>query len=294
MTKKNQTTSNYEKCNPDNVIPTKENVDYDRVYSYSVDPNFSFFKANRKVNKGHVRVIENAIIGGDHKAEYILPIRVDINTYKIIDGQHRYEAFKKAWGNGSKERMRVMYENLPIDEKEKMRTIVDINSTNRNWTTQEYENRLREEGNKYIAKIDEFGKTHTLCQKVNAKGEISYHSRYTHAMIFGRNITKDIKKGSIKVTDKDIEFADRIHSEIEKLMCALGKERNSWFEGFIFAWYNIRKNDGLYNNIIDELGMYNICENIKNYSIEWQFETKTSTWENNFRNAIWQIKSEMF
>lgn len=277
-----------------NVIPTKENVDYSRIYYFNVDPNFSFFKANRDLIKKHIRDIEKSINDGDYKSTYIAPIRVDINSSKIVDGQHRYEAFKKAWSNGSKEMMKVIFEDLPEDEKMKLDVVVDINSSTTNWSNLAYQKRLREEGNKHILNIEEFGKTHALCQKVNKKGEVTgFYPRYVYAIVMGRNITSEVKDGSVKVTDKDIEFGEQMHSELDMIVDALGYEINSWFESFAYAWYNIRKNDKANSNLIDELGMKTICENIKDYFEGWQLVTRKTDWENRFRSAIWEIKRKM-
>ena len=275
------------------VVPTIENVDYNRIYCFRNDPNFGFFKANRDLNKKHIKDIENAIENGTYKAKYIAPIRIDINTLKVIDGQHRYEAFKKAWKNGSDEIMRVIFEDLPEDEKEKLDVVIDINSSNSNWSINAYQKRLREEGNKHILNIEEFGKTHARCQKKNSKGEvIGFYPRYVYAIIMGRNISNEVKNGTIRVTDSDIEFGEKMHYELDRLVSALGYKINSWFESFAFAWYNIRKNDKANSELIDELGMDVICQNIKSYFEGWQVVTRKTDWENRFRAAIWEIKRQ--
>lgn len=286
--------SSYEKGSMVNVIPTKENVDYDRIYHFNIDPKFAFFKANRDLSKKHIKDIENSIIDGKFKAKYIAPIRVDINTLKVIDGQHRYEAFKKSWNNGSTEEMRVMFEDLPSDEKVKLDVVVDINSSTTNWSNLAYQKRLREEGNKHILNIEEFGRIHALCQKVNKKGEvIGFYPRYVYAIIKGRNITNEVKDGTVNVTDKDIEFGEQMHYELDMLVDALGYEINTWFESFAYAWYNIRKNDKANSSLIDELSIKVICENIKEYFEGWQLVTRKTEWENRFRTAIWEIKRKL-
>lgn len=274
-----------------NEIPTKKNVDYLRIYCFTSDPNFNFFKANRDLKKGHIKEINKAIEEGEYKSKYIAPIRVDINSLKVLDGQHRYEAFKQAWKNGSTESMKVIFEDLPEDEREKLDVVVDINSTTSNWSINAYQKRLKEEGNKYILNVEEFGKTHTLCQKKNKKGDIiGYNPRYVYAIVMGRNITNEVKDGSIKVTDKDIEFGKQMHHELDMIIKALNYELNTWFESFAYAWHNIRKNDRANSALVDEIGIGTICENIKDYFKGWQLVTRKTEWENRFRTAIWEIK----
>lgn len=97
-----------------NVVPTKENVDYDRIYYFTKDPGFGRFPGDRDLDKGHVIDIQKGIETGKHKEKFIAPIRVDINTLNLEDGKHRYNAFLKAWKNGTKAEMRVMFENMPM------------------------------------------------------------------------------------------------------------------------------------------------------------------------------------
>ena len=275
------------------VVPTIENVDYNRIYCFRNDPKFGFFKANRDFSKKHIKDIDKAIENGTYKAKYIAPIRVDINTLNVIDGQHRYEAFKKAWKSGSDEIMKVIFEDLPEDEKEKLNVIIDINSSTSNWSIDAYQKKLIEEGNKHILNIEEFGKTHALCQKVNRKGEVTgYFPRYVYAIVMGRNLSNDVKNGTIRVTDSDIEFGEQMYYELDRLVNALGYEINSWFESFAFAWHNIRKNDKANSALIDELGIDVICQNIKSYFEGWQVVTRKTDWENRFRTAIWEIKRQ--
>ena len=66
---------------------------------------------------------------------------------------------------------------------------------------------------------------------------------------------------------------------------------NSWFEGFAHAWYNIRKNDGAYNAIIEEVGMDTICKNIGKFLTGLHQSTKKSVWEERFRTIIWGAKN---
>lgn len=277
-----------------NVVPTKNNVDYNMIYSFNSNPNFGFFKANRDLNKPHIKKIEKAILEGKYMAKFIAPIRIDINTMKIIDGQHRYTAFKGAWDKGSTEIMRVIFEDLPADEIEKLDVVVDINSTTSNWSINAYQKRLKEEGNVHMLNIEQFGKTHALCQKKNKKGEVTgFYPRYVYAIVMGRNITNNVKGGDIKVTDADVMFGEQMHTELKMLVDTLGYEVNSWFESFAYAWYNIRKNDKMYCSVIDKIGMDVILNNIKKYFEGWHLVTRKTEWEQRFRTAIWEIKREI-
>ena len=280
-----------------NTVPTKKDVDYNRIYVFNdpiiVENTFKFYDDNRALNKSHIKEIQLDIDKTPNKAKYFAPVRIDINTMGIADGQHRVSAFLKAWEAGSKEPMRVIFEDYPLDANERMSVIARMNGTNKNWGVNDHQHRLLVENNIHMINIESFGKSHTLCQKKNKKGEvIDFFPRYAYAILLGKNATKDVKDGSIKISKSDLDFGEQIHTELEQLVTALGYEVNSWFESFAHAWYNIRRNDKANSALIDELGLENICKNIRNYFHGWQVVTRKTEWENRFRTAIWEVKRE--
>ena len=275
-----------------NVIPTKDNVEYNKIYYYT-DRNlvdkFGFYKANRPLNKRHIKEIKEEFDNGQYHGKYVAPIRVNINNLNIADGQHRKVAFVESVSDEAY--LKVIFEDFPIDEIAAMDVVVDINSSTDNWGITAYANRLKTDGNKAILNIEEFGKSHKLTQKVNRNGEVvGYFPRYVYAIVLGRNATKEVKDGSITVTKKDMEFGEKMHDELEKLVDALGYEMNSWFESFALAWRNIRLNGKNDSEVIDKLGFDTICKHISDYFKGYPLVGRKTKWEQRFRDAIWQIK----
>ena len=275
-----------------NVIPTKNNVEYNKIYYYT-DRNlvdkFGFYKANRPLNKRHIKEIKEEFDNGQYHGKYVAPIRVNINNLNIADGQHRKVAFVESVSDEAY--LKVIFEDFPIDEIAAMDVVVDINSSTDNWGITAYANRLKTDGNKAILNIEEFGKSHKLTQKVNRSGEVvGYFPRYVYAIVLGRNATKEVKDGSITVTKEDLEFGEKMYDELEKLVDALGYEMNSWFESFALAWRNIRLNGKNDSEVIDKLGFDTICKHIHYYFKGHQIVTRKTEWENRFRVAIWEIK----
>ena len=275
-----------------NVIPTKDNVEYNKIYYYT-DRNlvdkFGFYKANRPLNKRHIKEIKEEFDNGQYHGKYVAPIRVNINNLNIADGQHRKVAFVESVSDEAY--LKVIFEDFPIDEIAAMDVVVNINSSTDNWGITAYANRLKTDGNKAILNIEEFGKSHKLTQKVNRSGEVvGYFPRYVYAIVLGRNATKEVKDGSITVTKEDLEFGEKIYDELEKLVDALGYEMNSWFESFALAWRNIRLNGKNDSEVIDKLGFDTICKHIHHYFKGHQIVTRKTEWENRFRTAIWEIK----
>lgn len=280
-----------------NVIPTKETVDYNRIYVYDdldvVEKAFKMYEDNRTLYKTHISEIQADIDKFPYKSKFFSPLRVDINTMCIADGQHRLEAYKRAWKNGSKEPMRVIYEDYPTsnDGRDRMDIISRINGTNKNWGVNDHQHRLLAENNTSMVNIREFGMSHKLCQKKNKNGEVvDFYPRYAYAILLGRNATKEVKDGSIKASKKDLVFGEKMNGELEMLVDALGYEMNSWFESFAHAWYNIRQNDKANSSLIDELGLETICKHIYKFFNGWHPVTRKTEWENRFRTAIWEIK----
>jgi hypothetical protein len=257
---------------------------------------FNMYEDNRNLDKKHIAEIENDIDKEPYKAKFISPLRVDINTMGVADGQHRLEAFKRAWENGSKEIMKVIFEDYPISNEghDRMSIISRINGTNKNWGVTDHQHRLLIEGNTNMVNIAEFGKTHRLCQKKNKKGEVvDFYPRYAYAILLGRNATKEVKDGSIKVSKQDLKFGEQINNELEHLVDSLGYEMNSWFESFAHAWYEIRKTDKLYNEVIDEiLGIDAVYENIFSKFKGYQICTRKSEWLARFRGALSEMKRD--
>ena len=279
-----------------NEVPTKETVDYNRIYIYNdldvVEKNFKMYEDNRCLYKNHINEIQADIDKGPYKSKFFSPIRVDINTMGVADGQHRIEAYKRAWQNGSSEPMRVIFEDYPTSNngKDRMDIISRINGTNKNWGVNDHQHRLLAENNTSMVNIRDFGMNHRLCQKRNKKDDVvDFYPRYAYAILLGRNATKDVKEGSIRVSKKDLQFGERMNGELEQLVDALGYEMNTWFESFAHAWYDIRKTDIVYNAIIDRIGLENICNYISRFFEGYHPVTRKTDWERRFRTAIGEI-----
>lgn len=275
-----------------NFIPTKENVNYNRIYLFNnpkAVEKFNFHNENRFLKKSHIKEIIKDIESSPFHSKYFNPIRVDINTLSIADGQHRLSAFLKAWENGSKEVLRVIFEDYPKNDM--INIVAKINSSNKNWTVSDYQHKLLVQGDDAMNQLERFGKEHTLTQKLNKDGEVvGCYPRYVYAIVFGKNITSDVKKSNVVIEEGQVEFAAKLHSELEQLVQALGYEVSSWFESFACAWYNIRKNDGAYSQIVDEIGIITIADNIKRYFDGFNIVTRKSEWEQRFRNALFDMK----
>lgn len=275
-----------------NVIPTKDNVEYNRVYYYT-DRNlanrFGTYEANKPLNIRHIKEIKEEFDNGQYRGKYVAPITVDINNLKIVDGQHRRAAFVESDSNEAY--LQVIFEDLPTNESDAMDVVIAINSSTDNWGISAYEKHLKADDKKSIFNVEEFGKSHKLTQKVNRRGEVvGYFPRYVYAIVLGRNATMQANNGNIYVSKKELEFGEKMYDELEKLVDALGYEIDKWFESFAAAWYNIRLKDGANSALVDKLGFDTICKHIPDYFKGYPLVGRKTKWEQQFRDAIWQIK----
>ena len=275
-----------------NVIPTKDNVEYDRVYCYT-DRNlvnkFGTYEANKPLNIRHIMEIRDEFDNGQYRGKYVAPITVDINNLKIVDGQHRRAAFVESDSNEAY--LQVIFEDLPTNESDAMDVVIAINSSTDNWGINAYEKHLKADDKKSIFNAEEFGKSHKLTQKVNRRGEVvGYFPRYVYAIVLGRNATMEANNGNIYVSKKELEFGEKMYDELEKLVDALGYEIDNWFESFAAAWYNIRLNGKNDSEVVDKLGFDTICKYISDYFKDYPLVGRKTKWEERFRDAIWQIK----
>ncbi len=276
------------------MIPNKKNIDYNRIYTYTlkdlpdIDKNFKTLDGNRQISKPHVNEIAQTIEKAKYGAKYIAPVRVDINTYNIIDGQHRVEAFRKSWTKVPDAQLKVIYEDYPYgdDHTEVLSIIADINSTNKNWSISNYIKKIEAQQNDAALKIKDFAETHWLTQKRNCKDKIvGYYPRYAYAILFGKNMSKEIKNGNIQCDYYTINRGCKLHSELQELILKLGYSMNSWFESFAQAWYDLR-NYKIYNDVIDRYGLNCTADAIKIKMHGLQPVTSKQIWFSRFVGAL--------
>lgn len=271
-----------------NVFPNTRNVEYDAIYHFTMGDCFRFLEGNREINKAHARKIERAIVN-EGAASFIDAISVDINTWIVVDGQHRLTAFREAWKKGMNVEMDVRFKNYPEDM---LPIIIKMNSNHKNWTTNDHALSIRKEGN-VMDKLFNFctDDAHQLLHRKNKKGIKTPVLRYATALILGRTITNDIKNNNVVITDEQFAFGHQLHNEAQAILNALQlRPRNAWIEGYLTAWHNIRK-DKLYSDALNQLGFETFLQHIPTY-VERMTERNVREWERQFKEAIIHITED--
>lgn len=287
-----------------NEIPTMETVEYDRIYYFDnpeiVFDKFTFAEGNRdfkKVTKtgkesydAIIKDVTKQILEGEFGSTYIAPIRVDIKTLEVEDGQHRYIAFLNAWAKGSNAKMKVIFENFPVDPKKKLKVISDIQNQ-KAWTIKDFAHLNMTLNDENTLKFNNFAITHTMCMNKNKN---SINNRYTCAFLFGTDKTNKIIKNELIVTDEILEEAHKLYEEVEKLAQIVNKEQSTWFEGFVKAWYDVRHTE-CFNTMIYEVGFNTILEEFTKHINEngSNLYTKKIDWLKLFDNIINTTRANM-
>lgn len=268
-----------------NVYPNKSNLEPDRVYHYTKGEHFKFLNGNREINKPHARKIERAIENG--AAPFIDAISVDINTYIVVDGQHRLTAFREAWSKGIEAELDVRFKEYPENI---LPIIIDMNTNHKNWTTNDRVKSITQEGN-VMDKLVKFctEDAHPLLHRINKKGIKTPTLRYSTALILGRSITQDIKENKVSISDEEFAFGHQLQKEAEAILDSLNLKTRTggWMEHFLTAWHNIRK-DRMYSDALEKLSFTTFVEQLPFY-VDRTTDGTTKEWEERLRNAISQI-----
>lgn len=231
-----------------NYIPSKENVEYNKVYEFndvSVIRKFVFDERNRdlsqKSNERHWKEIQRSIEKG--KAQYLPPILVDINTLTIVDGQNRTKAIMEAIMNGKDATLKVIFNNVKND-KELIDTIKSMNSNNgvKTWSINDHIHCSITSGNESLLKIMDFAREH----KIGPKGDMGNIS-VIQCLIFGKRVVNEINNNTLVVTDEQIEKAENLYKKMELIINALGFTVLNFQlgEGLAGALYQIYNDDEL-------------------------------------------------
>lgn len=270
------------------MIITKENVDYKRIYDLTKEDceNLGIhINGVRLTDEKHINEIAAPIINSN---PFISCIEVDINTMGIADGQHRFEAYKKAWELGYIGTIEVRFLDIPFDVYNDV--VRDKNIHSKNWTIKDYKRAARKNGNPAMVKIDEFCMSHDLLHgKLKKDGTAPIKDRYAMAFLKGANVTNEIKNATLKITKDDIDYAEEIYAEVVRLLAELQfKSTAAWFESFVQAWYDIRRDSRLLKRF-ESIGMENYYNEI--HTMERATTTSKYEWKERF-TAILQIVEE--
>lgn len=264
------------------------NVETHTIYRFE---DLSFGKlcsVNRDIRKPQVKKILRGLESGTwHRLGIIF---VDPKTREIVDGNHRFLALSmyfEKYGSFNGHKVDVVYYERPKNE-----TLADailfFNADRQAMTSKDYTKISEHNGNQAIPLIRKFGLSHKLTAKFNKKGEAKgYSERYTYAFIYGKNVTKEVKNGTIEVDEEQLAQAEMLYKEVENMIDACSLKISAWFEPFIQAWYEVRVNDRLFQNQFKKIDFRDFCEQVVEDSKDWSMDKTTkSDWTRRFNTSL--------
>lgn len=242
---------------------------------------------NRDIREAHVRKILRGLESGTwHRLGVIF---VDPETREIVDGNHRYialERYLEKYGSFDGHEIDVIYYERP--EGESLADAVKFyNSDRQAMSSKDYAKVSENNGNQAIPLIREFGQTHTLTQKINKKGEVTgFSERYAYSFIYGKNVSKEVKAGTIEIDKTQLKHADVLHKEVDQMINACDLKVSYWLEPFVQAWFEVRKNR-LFLNQFKKVTFDEYCDYVVEASHGWSLDKTTkSDWTRRFQDAL--------
>lgn len=203
--------------NPTNIGKVKE-----VSYGFAVK-NFKRSPFNRDLNEKWVSKLKKDMATGDG-LKHQQPIVVNAVTGNIIDGNHRFEAFKEGYEEGviyEGDKLRVFYEECSLDEE---RDLIIKYQNELHWKTKDYVKiaSVSSESRPYIEKLE----------KAMSGRELFEGGKYNRAAMFmtGKSIRN---KASLYLdfrgTDEEIELGCRVHDDAVKILNAFGLPHKGQF-----------------------------------------------------------------
>lgn len=230
-------------CGVNQVEVNEGNVDYNRIYEYR-DLTFGKpAKGNREINQAHIRSIYKNM-----DEDLLEEIRVDIETGYILDGNHRYFALEKYFGDGKTltKPIRVIYAKRP-NGMSVPEAIAYYNSHRKNWTAQDYIMSRKNQGDRYAVELADFcnsrRRLHTeTIDKKTGKITLKPIMRYGGWFIKGCNCSPMFKNGNYAHTKAEFELGKTVYAEVEQILDAIGVTKTgTWFGEFVRAWRQVRE-----------------------------------------------------
>lgn len=230
-------------------------------------------------------------------------IKVDMDTDEIVDGNHRYLALEKYMKEHGKFKIPIHYEYIKREPGESLAsTIRSYNSGNKPLTGKDYVRLAENDGNNSVTLVREFGESHTLTQKLNKKGNkvIGYSERITEYIIFGRNVSKEIKNNTLTVTEAEIRGGgEKRHEEISNLKMVIERSlgitlNTQQLASLSLSWYDLTINDSFFKDKLSKVVMKDFYNQVGIDSLNWSVEEikDKDSWSNKLRTVLYNITFE--
>ena len=243
--------------------PTKKYVSFDYVGLKSLTDDSKKVISNRMIDEGHIKLF----IGYSEQQLRNMPaITVNERTGRLIDGQHRVRAICRMIEQGKLPkdyRYDVMLIDIP--EEDERAEVINANIHSKGWTQFNFIQFYMEDVGDDIAKnykmLDAWCRQHPLTAPKKEVQSPKY--RYGAAIIKGMGCSSILKNGLFRVTQEELDEADKIHNEIVEILKIMDRvSTGTWLEYMSVSWCNARRNTD-FNKFIKVLKNESILNNVK-------------------------------
>lgn len=190
---------------------------------------------NRVVDDRHTDEIKRGMVDDFYAFD---PIKVNIVTNHILDGQHRHKAFVELMEEHKlPEDTKLCVRFVEVPPEEEVSSFINANTNSKNWTTNDFFNVYYSMGTPSYVKLHDFCLEHLCTQDKNNTPLL----RYAGSIIKGKNVEKQIREGRFVCTDEELEEGHKKASELEDIMKVMGKTKTAhWFQCMAQQWSKIR------------------------------------------------------
>lgn len=202
---------------------------------------------NRQIDFSHVndffKLIKEKVVESGEFAMGPAIFVVNEVTNVLMDGQHKKEAILRAIEEGILPEdavVLVVFEHIEDGEKERQR-IIELNTKTKTWSLDDYLKSYASNPNyPQYQRLEEFCKSHPLCQTIKGGVKKKYNIRYAAAIVLGKTCPAILKAGAFSATEEEWERAEQIHDEIKAIRDFFEMPSDTSIEQMVKPWLEWR------------------------------------------------------
>lgn len=187
---------------------------------------------NRLINKDHVSKLKKQLATFQ---ENIPALTLNTETFHLIDGNQRFEAYKINGNN-----VNIVFKLVSIAEENELEAIIAANLNSKGWTLENLVTAYNDGDNTYSRLVELAKQMTVLCM---AKGKLKY--RNAAAIITGEGCEIMLKKGLFNATEEQFAEAITVQNELVEFLKVMGLKTDamagSWVERMAIEWHAYRK-----------------------------------------------------
>lgn len=246
---------------------------------------------NRAVNLSHAKAIAKDML--KHNGtwwKHFEPIVININTWTIVNGQHRWYAAANCMTPQDRSKVCLFIRFLDLSADDERELILGSNCNNKNWTVGDFieSNRAQPNAARELVEYEKFAYAHaSLLLKKPKKGNFmkNINTALASAVLWGYT-PKGLKSNKFAASERlgknELKKAEDVHDELVQVLDALKSRglapKGLWVTRLAEAWHKMRDNPTC-SQQIKAIGMNGVVKNINLQPLPAGSATSEATWE---------------